>query len=863
MDSRISESPFAGGFLRSRILSEWARVAVAFVLIMGAITGTYELLEHLFRRLDYIEIVPAIMELLIGAFMIAQARQLRRISPDLAGPWSALAAAVLLYAAGDLVWISLQLSGRRALYPSLADVFYLAYIPTFAIGAVRLVRRGIPQRGRWNVVLDLITIFVTGGLVLWNVLVGPIVEASAGGPSIEQLILLSYPVADLALLGTLLLIMYYQTDESEICSTLVLVAAMLTMFCTDFAYAYQSAAATLVKGGVLDTGWLAANLLTGLAVIPQLRYARAGEAWRNARAQPGVLETLGTLRTYLPYGALLIAYILLLRAGIASLPMSPLSLGLGVGAIVALVLLRQVTTHTENAALTELLVSKASELENSNRFLAVEVTERRRIEEKLSYDALHDNMTGLPNRTLFLERLSQAIGLSRLRGSRHSFAVLFIDIDHFKIVNDSLGHRVGDEVLWAIGARLKGTLRPTDTLARFGGDEFAILMDVNAHEGLANALADRVQRSLQQAFRVEGHELHMSASIGIVGNVAEYEQAEDLLRDADLAMYEAKSQGKSRFQSFAVGMRKRAVLRLDTEAELRQALVNNELEVHYQPILSLGLNQIVGLEALVRWRHPTRGIMRPSEFLNVAEESGLILRLGSQVLGTACMDMQNVLKAYPALGELGVSVNVSNKEFTQPGLVSAVSAALRQSGLPPRCLRLEITEKVLIGNLRLANRLFEELKGMGIRFDIDDFGTGYSALAYLQDYPIHALKIDRSFTDGMRRSRKSVALARAIVTMAHELGMRAVAEGISSKAQLQDLMDLKCDYGQGSLLSRPLTISAIERLLAQTSRSSGYISLRLRPANRSSDHSKAAGPARTSPARRRQSRKTASARPAR
>ena len=393
--------------------------------------------------------------------------------------------------------------------------------------------------------------------------------------------------------------------------------------------------------------------------------------------------------------------------------------------------------------------------------------------------------------------------------------MLFIDIDHFKVVNDSLGHLIGDEVLWAIGARLKGALRPTDTLARFGGDEFAILMDVNAHEGLANALADRVQRSLQQAFRVEGHELHMSASIGIVANLTEYEHAEDLLRDADLAMYEAKSQGKSRFQSFAVGMRKRAVLRLDTEAELRQALVNNELEVHYQPILALRLNRIVGLEALVRWRHPTRGIIRPSEFLNVAEESGLILRLGSQVLGTACMDMQNVLQAYPALGELGVSVNVSNKEFTQPGLVSAVSAALRHSGLQPRCLRLEITEKVLIGNLRLANRLFDELKGMGIRFDIDDFGTGYSALAYLQDYPIHALKIDRSFTDGMRRSRKSVALARAIVTMAHELGMQAVAEGITSKRQLQDLRDLQCDYGQGSLLSRPLTISAIESLLAR------------------------------------------------
>ena len=368
-------------------------------------------------------------------------------------------------------------------------------------------------------------------------------------------------------------------------------------------------------------------------------------------------------------------------------------------------------------------------------------------------------------------------------------------------------------LLWAIGARLKGTLRPTDTLARFGGDEFAILMDVRAHDDVAHKLADRVQRSLQQAFRIEGHEVHMTASIGIVADVSSYEHAEDLLRDADLAMYEAKSMGKSRFQTFAVRMRKRAFLRLDMEAELRRALIGDELEVHYQPMISLATNRVAGLEALVRWRHPNRGLLHSTEFLTIAEESGLIVRLGEQVLIASCAEMQSLQERYPGLNELGVSVNVSNKEFTLPGLTNAVGQALRRSGLPPRSLRLEITEKVLIGNLRLANRLFSELNRMGVHFDIDDFGTGYSALTYLQNFPIHALKIDQSFIESMGRSRKALGLVEAIISMAHALGMQAVAEGVSSPSQLQDLKQLKCDYAQGYLLSKPLTADALVRFL--------------------------------------------------
>jgi diguanylate cyclase (GGDEF)-like protein len=423
-------------------------------------------------------------------------------------------------------------------------------------------------------------------------------------------------------------------------------------------------------------------------------------------------------------------------------------------------------------------------------------------------------MTGLPNRVLFLEMLERAISHARQRRER-SYAVLFIDIDHFKVVNDSLGHMVGDELLWAIGARLKGALRSTDTLARFGGDEFAILMDAREHKDAATQLADRVQKSLQQVFRVEGHELHMSASIGIVGDVASYEHAEDLLRDADLAMYEAKALGKSRSQSFAVRMRKRAFLRLDMEAELRRALKGNEILVHFQPILSLQTERVCGLEALVRWQHPKRGLLRPRDFLAVAEESGLILRMGEQVMGTACAEMNLLEEVYPQLAELGVSVNLSNKQFSRPGLVATVDDALRRSGLPARSLKLEITERVLIENQRVANRVFSELNSMGVRLDIDDFGTGYSALGYLQHFPIHALKIDQGFVEGMRKSRKGLGLVRAIVAMAHELGMQTVAEGITNRGQMNDLVALQCDYGQGLLLAKPMAARGVEQFMAK------------------------------------------------
>ncbi len=801
-----------GAVLASRIPRELARIGLMFALVMGAVGAVYYVVDDPGFRLVFLDVVPPILGLGLALMLFIGARFLRGASSAPSASWFILGLAVLLYALGDAIWAYLELGAHQTPFPSLADAFYLAYYPVFAVGVLGLVLPRISTLGRWNLVLDLSTIFVAAALVIWNTLIAPVMQSSADRPVLEQVILWAYPLGDVLLLGILIIIIYYQSEEVELSSTFILSAGVVAMILTDCTYSYRTLAGDYASGTPLDFGWLSAMLLTGLAIVPRWRTLRFGDPEPDRTATQPLLQVLGSLRTYMPYAALLMAYVLLLRSGVAPLSMTPMALGLGLGIIVALVLLRQLATHAENAELTTELVSKATQLENTNRYLAVEVTERRRIEEKLSYDTLHDNMTGLPNRTLFLEHLAQAIEISHRR-KRASFSVLFIDIDHFKVVNDSLGHLVGDELLWAIGARLKGSLRPADTLARFGGDEFAILMDVRAHDDAAHKLAERVQRSLQQAFRIEGHEVHMTASIGIVGDIASYEHAEDLLRDADLAMYEAKSMGKSRFQTFAVRMRKRAFLRLDMEAELRRALVGDELEVHYQPMISLTTNRTAGVEALVRWRHPQRGLLHSTEFLTIAEESGLIVRLGEHVLITACREMQILQERFPDLTELGVSVNVSNKEFTLPGLTNAVGQALRRSGLDPDSLRLEITEKVLIGNLRLANRLFSELNRMGVHFDIDDFGTGYSALTYLQNFPIHALKIDQSFIESMRGSSKALGLVKAIVSMAHALGMHAVAEGVSSAGQLQDLKQLQCDYAQGYLLSKPLKADALTRFL--------------------------------------------------
>jgi diguanylate cyclase (GGDEF)-like protein/PAS domain S-box-containing protein len=442
-----------------------------------------------------------------------------------------------------------------------------------------------------------------------------------------------------------------------------------------------------------------------------------------------------------------------------------------------------------------------------------DVTENRRASEKLIYDAFHDSLTGLPNRALFMDRLRHRLALEKRR-QETSFAVLFLDVDRFKVINDSLGHVRGDELLVEVGRRLANCLRETDTVARLGGDEFTILLEDVPTRSEALKVADRVQDELRAPFGLGGQEVFSGVSIGIAHGNALYARPEDILRDADTALYRAKAQGRARWVEFDPSMHDRAVELLQLETDLRRALERRELLLHYQPIVSLGTGEISGAEALVRWMHPERGLVPPSEFVPLAEETGLILGIGGWVLREACRQMR-AWQEELGLPSLEVGVNLSSKQFTQPGLVAQVVSVLRETGLAPRCLRLEVTESLLMDKQPHVADTMTELRAMGVRIDLDDFGTGYSSLSYLHQYPIDTLKIDRSFVAHMGVTEEGLQIVNTILSLAKSLDMEVVAEGVETAEQLASLRRLHCGFAQGYHLSRPVEAARFQALLTE------------------------------------------------
>lgn len=443
-----------------------------------------------------------------------------------------------------------------------------------------------------------------------------------------------------------------------------------------------------------------------------------------------------------------------------------------------------------------------------------DVTERKQAEEQLLYNAFHDSLTGLPNRALFMERLGYVVE----SGKRHKdqlFAVLFIDLDRFKIINDSLGHTFGDQLLIGIASRLKACLRPTDMMARLGGDEFTILLEDIKDISDAVHIADRIQAQLTRHFDLGGQEVFTTASIGIALSARNYDQPEALLRDADIAMYRAKALGKARFEVFNLDMHTRAVAMLQLETDLRLAIERREFQVYYQPIVSLKTGTITGFEALVRWQHPERGLIVPAEFIPLAEENGLIVPLGYWVLRQACHQIKLWQTQYPCSPPLTVSVNISGKQFSEPDLIQQFSQILQDTKLNPQSLRLEITESVLIENTESVVSTLLQLKAMNIQLYMDDFGTGYSSLSYLHRFPIDTLKIDRSFISTMDVDSKNSKIVQTIIMLAHNLGMDVIAEGIETEDQQAKLKNLGCEYGQGYFFSKPLAAVAAEVLIAK------------------------------------------------
>ena len=440
-----------------------------------------------------------------------------------------------------------------------------------------------------------------------------------------------------------------------------------------------------------------------------------------------------------------------------------------------------------------------------------DLSERKRFEGQLASQALHDRLTGLPNRVLLRDRVQHAIARAGRRGA--AVALLVADVDRFKAVNESLGHDCGDRLLVAVAERLTDMLRPGDTVARMGGDEFALLCEDIGGPDEAARIAARVLEAFEKPFAIQGDDLSLTASVGVAVGTIDGPVPELLLRDADVAMYRAKENGRGRFEVFDESMLAVTSERVSAENQLRRGIAQGELRLYYQPIVHLETGAIAGFEALVRWQHPERGLLPPSEFIPTAEATGLIVPLGRHVLADACLQAASWADTHASGERLRISVNVSAKQLVQPGWSDEVAQVLAESGLAPRQLVLEITESVLMDDTDTTAVRLEELRRLGVRIAIDDFGTGYSSLGYLRRLPVDILKIDKSFIDGVAEGPHESALARAVVKLASTLRLEAVAEGVSSRKQLLQLRRLRCPYGQGFFFSRPQPAAAIPGLL--------------------------------------------------
>jgi diguanylate cyclase (GGDEF)-like protein len=446
-------------------------------------------------------------------------------------------------------------------------------------------------------------------------------------------------------------------------------------------------------------------------------------------------------------------------------------------------------------------------------FQVHDITARRRAEGRLQHIAYHDGLTNLANRSRFHEHLQQALERQREDPSRH-FAVMYLDFDRFKLINDSLGHGAGDEFLVKVARRIQEHVRPNDVVARLGGDEFAILSEHVGNTHQAVALAERLQDVLRKPLVVGGKDISTSASIGITFSDVGYRTPEEVLRDADLAMYKAKAKGKAQYALFDCSLHQRATEQLSLEADLRRAIENDELALVYQPIYEIASRRLVSFEALVRWTHPERGPVSPATFIPLAEESGLIEAISRRVTEHACAQLATWHAQFPQHAHVGMHVNASSRDLGSPAYVRLVAEMLARHDLRAARLTLEITENVLMQRVGAAADTLGQLQELGVGLSVDDFGTGYSSLSYLSTLPISSLKIDRSFVRQLHGSAENLEIVRAVINLATSLGKQVIAEGIESEAQLQKLVQLGCGHGQGFHLAEPLSVRQATALLA-------------------------------------------------
>lgn len=757
------------------------------------------------------DIVLMLICVVVTALLYYTSFKTSQASSNMARVWACFAIAKTMAFIGYLISIASRPSGTP---PSPAEAFYLLEYPLTILAVLLLPARKQSVQEILKDTIDITIILLVAVLIYWNFILGPMVHNLARQPFFTSLVYLGVPISDLLLLGALLVAIIRLVNYPGYRPLLFLVCGIAALIFADGLYTYSTIQNSfpLTNGGI-DAAYGLSYFLTGLAAVFQLQNIRATG---KPTSQAPFNDFSQKFVTYLSFVWVLVVFAMLAHRIYYVLPMSLLDLVIAAACVTALVILRQMINLNENDRLSHSLETalqqvrtQAIELETTNHEMKAEIVERLKVEQRLTHDALHDALTGLPNRSLFLDHLEHANNHLKREPDYH-YAVLFLDLDSFKLVNDSLGHVMGDQLLVKIARLLSNLIRSTDTVARLGGDEFVILLE-NFHQSVdIENTAKRLLEELNQPIDLDGQRIFITASIGIVKNLESYEYPEDILRDADLAMYQAKSRGKARYEIFDIRARTRVIERQAIENDLRHSIEAEEFILNYQPILELPRNRLVGFEALVRWNHPRRGIVAPTEFIPIAEETGMIIPLGRWILREACREAALWQTIYPVEPALKVNVNISAVQFKQPDFILNVAQTLTETCLPGSNLVLEVTESACLENIEKVAILILSLKGMNVEVQIDDFGTGYSSLSYLHRLPVSKIKIDRSFIQSID-SEHTPDLVSAIMTLVDTMGITAVAEGIENEPQITALRRLRCAYVQGYWFARPMIAEAAHR----------------------------------------------------
>ena len=706
----------------------------------------------------------------LGAAVVT-ARTSRRAAPSARGVWCSLSVALSLATASDLIYVGAPLvTGHWIKFPSVVDVIWLTSYPFYVLAIWALVRRQ-RESDRLGNLLDVAIIAANGAIPMWCYVIDPILNVR-GGPAAGEVIAALYPTMDLVVFATLL---RFVVAGRTTPAMRLLVAALSCLLVADVNYVFQLTRGTFADGGPSDALWIFSGVLVAAAALhPSARAFVFAEPEERPRLTAGRMTFLG----------------IALLVGPAVLSSHP----------------HQARLLAAMSALSFVLVMTRMWVRNHNLTVAHATVEQTT--DLMRYQALHDALTGLPNRMLLLDRIDRM--QARARRSGDPCAVLQLDLDGFKAVNDALGHDTGDRLLVGVAHRLRTSLPGIHTIARLGGDEFVLLVEDAALAAAPELVAERVLEIVRQPFELdEGTpSTVVSASVGIA--VGPRPSPGELLREADVAVYEAKASGGDACQRFLPEMEVAVQRRYELEVDLRSALARGEFFLLYQPIFALADGTVAGFEALLRWMHPSKGLIGPNEFIPLLEDSGHIVEVGRWVLREACRQTA----AWRAGGRpVGVSVNVSGRQLDRDSVVEHVAEALRDSGLAPHALTVEITETALMNNVTETSRRLRELTALGVHIAVDDFGTGYSSLAYLQQFPVDCLKIDRTFTSAIGRSPESDAMIHTLAQLGQGLGLETLAEGVETEQQLAVLQAEQVDYVQGFLLARPLAADAAARLL--------------------------------------------------